>query len=143
MTAPTIGVSCVTIRFTTLSALAEWRLYFDTTLPQANASMGGRHISLVIRDQLGSSSIMLDHASGELIERTTYTPYGAVENDFRPPSLLSSIAMRLKGTLMSSQNMTGRNIAILIIRPASNDVDDIRRHVPNALVALQSLKSGS
>ena len=40
------------------------------------------------------------------------------------------------------QNMTGRNIAILIIRPASNDLDDIRPHVPNALVALQSLKPG-
>jgi predicted nuclease of predicted toxin-antitoxin system len=47
------------------------------------------------------------------------------------------------------QNMTGRNISVLIIRPASNDVDDIRPHVPNALVALRSLgqarylKSGS
>src|SRR5437899_736415 len=40
------------------------------------------------------------------------------------------------------KNMTGRNIAILIIRPASNDLDDIRPHVPNALVALQSLKPG-
>ena len=37
------------------------------------------------------------------------------------------------------QNMTGRNSAILIIRPASNDLDDIP-HVPNALVALHSLK---
>lgn len=60
------------------------RLYYDTTVPQANASMGGRHISLVIGDHLGSSSIMLDHGSGELVERTTYTAYGAVENDFRP-----------------------------------------------------------
>ena len=40
------------------------------------------------------------------------------------------------------QNMTGRNIAILIIRPASNDLDDIRPHVPHALIALQSLKPG-
>ena len=40
------------------------------------------------------------------------------------------------------QNMTGRNIAILINRPASNDLDEIRPHVPNALVALQSLKPG-
>jgi hypothetical protein len=38
--------------------------------------------------------------------------------------------------------MTGRNIAILIIRTASNDLDDIRPHVPHALVALQSLKPG-
>src|SRR5947208_16275394 len=40
------------------------------------------------------------------------------------------------------QNMTGRNIALLIIRPASNDIDDIRPHVPNPLVPLQSLKPG-
>jgi hypothetical protein len=26
--------------------------------------------------------------------------------------------------------MTGRNISVLIIRPASNDLDDIRPHVP-------------
>src|SRR5437660_12310737 len=30
------------------------------------------------------------------------------------------------------QKMTGRNIAILIIRPASYDMDDIQTHVPNA-----------
>lgn len=40
------------------------------------------------------------------------------------------------------QHMTGWNIAILIIRPASKDLDDTRPHVPNALVALQSLKPG-
>jgi predicted nuclease of predicted toxin-antitoxin system len=40
------------------------------------------------------------------------------------------------------QNMSGRNLAILIIRPASNDLDDIRPHVPHALEALQSLKAG-
>ncbi|MGB7848663.1 MAG: DUF5615 family PIN-like protein [Candidatus Acidiferrum sp.] len=38
------------------------------------------------------------------------------------------------------QNMMGRNIAVLIIRSASNDLDDIRPHVPDALVALQSIK---
>jgi predicted nuclease of predicted toxin-antitoxin system len=40
------------------------------------------------------------------------------------------------------QNMTGRNISVLIVRPASNDLDDIRPQVPNAVVALQSLKPG-
>jgi hypothetical protein len=33
------------------------------------------------------------------------------------------------------QNMTGQNISVLIILPASNDLDDIRPHIPNALVA--------
>jgi predicted nuclease of predicted toxin-antitoxin system len=31
------------------------------------------------------------------------------------------------------QDITGRNIAILIIRAASNDLDDIRPHIPQAL----------
>ncbi len=40
------------------------------------------------------------------------------------------------------QNMTGRNVAILVIRTASNDLDDILPHIPDALVALVSLKPG-
>jgi len=40
------------------------------------------------------------------------------------------------------QNMTRRNMAILIIRAASNDIDDILTHIPQALAALQSLKPG-
>jgi predicted nuclease of predicted toxin-antitoxin system len=40
------------------------------------------------------------------------------------------------------QNMTGRNLAILVIRAASNDLDDILPHIPHALAALQSLKPG-
>jgi hypothetical protein len=38
--------------------------------------------------------------------------------------------------------MTGRSLAILIIRSVSNDIDDIRPHVPQALAALQSIKPG-
>jgi predicted nuclease of predicted toxin-antitoxin system len=40
------------------------------------------------------------------------------------------------------QNIADRNIAILIIRAASNDLDDIRPHVPQALAALRSIKPG-
>lgn len=40
------------------------------------------------------------------------------------------------------QNMTGRKIAVLIIRAASNDLDDIRPHIPKALVALQTIQPG-
>jgi predicted nuclease of predicted toxin-antitoxin system len=39
-------------------------------------------------------------------------------------------------------NMTGRNVAIFIIHATSNDLDDNRTLVPNALLALQSLKPG-
>ncbi len=40
------------------------------------------------------------------------------------------------------QNITGRKIAIVIIRAASNDLDDIRPHVPHALAALKTVKPG-
>jgi len=40
------------------------------------------------------------------------------------------------------QNLSGRNLAILIIRPVSNDIDDIRPQIASALVALRSLKPG-
>jgi predicted nuclease of predicted toxin-antitoxin system len=40
------------------------------------------------------------------------------------------------------QNIARRKIAVLIIRAASNDLDDIRPHVPDALAALKSIKLG-
>jgi RHS repeat-associated protein len=48
-------------------------------VPGSNVTM-----HLAIEDRLGSNSIVINHASGELVERTTYLPYGAVESDFRP-----------------------------------------------------------
>ena len=52
------------------------------------------------------------------------------------------VLVTIDKNIRHQQNMTGRNIAILITRPASNDLDDIRPHVPHALVVLQSLKPG-
>jgi hypothetical protein len=40
------------------------------------------------------------------------------------------------------QNITNRRIAILVIRAASNDIDDIRPHLPEMLAALQSILPG-
>ncbi len=40
------------------------------------------------------------------------------------------------------QNLTGRNIAVLIIRTVSNDLDDIRPHIPQALAALKTIRPG-
>jgi len=44
--------------------------------------------------------------------------------------------------LKHQQNIARRRIAILVIRAASNDIDDIRPHSPEILVALKSLKPG-
>src|SRR5690348_12216898 len=40
------------------------------------------------------------------------------------------------------QNVGNRKIAILILRSISNDLDDIRPHIPQALVAWRSVKPG-
>lgn len=40
------------------------------------------------------------------------------------------------------QNLTGRNIAILVLCARSNDISDIAPLVPQALAALGTLKSG-
>jgi RHS repeat-associated protein len=43
-----------------------------------------RMLHLLIGDQLGSTTLVLDHATGEVVERVAYDAYGAVENDYRP-----------------------------------------------------------
>ena len=40
------------------------------------------------------------------------------------------------------QNLTGRNIALLILRAHSNDVSDIGPLVPDALATLESIRPG-
>lgn len=55
----------------------------DGTLPhQAPNSRVSMH--LAIGDQLGSTSVVINHATSELVERTTYQPFGALESDYRP-----------------------------------------------------------
>ena len=44
---------------------------------------GQVHAYLAIGDHLGSSSFVLDHDTGELVERITYRAYGGVESDYR------------------------------------------------------------
>ena len=38
------------------------------------------------------------------------------------------------------QNLAGKRISLLIIRAGSSDLDDIRRHIPQAIAALKSIK---
>jgi RHS repeat-associated protein len=48
------------------------------------AASGKLHLFLSIRDYLGSGDIVIDHATSELVEATTFLPLGAVESDYRP-----------------------------------------------------------
>lgn len=42
------------------------------------------HVLLNLPDHLGSSSLIIDHATSELVEARTYQPFGATESDYRP-----------------------------------------------------------
>ena len=53
-----------------------------------------------------------------------------------------NVLITIDKNIRYQQNIAGRNIAILIIRAASNDLDDIRPHVPQVLAALRSIKLG-
>jgi RHS repeat-associated protein len=58
-------------------------VFWDTEgrLPRRADSRATMH--LIIADQLGSSSVVINHGTGELVERTTYQAYGALESDTR------------------------------------------------------------
>ena len=42
------------------------------------------HVFLELGDHLGSTNIVIDRATSELVERGTYQAYGAAESDYRP-----------------------------------------------------------
>jgi RHS repeat-associated protein len=48
-------------------------------------SSEAQHVYLALTDHLGSTTVVLDKATGELVEDTTYLTYGATESDYRPP----------------------------------------------------------
>jgi RHS repeat-associated protein len=56
--------------------------YASNDLPRLQS--GGTHVLLELADHLGSSSIVIDRDTGELVERGTYLAYGSVESDYRP-----------------------------------------------------------
>src|SRR5439155_7099322 len=48
-----------------------------------------QHVFLTIADTLGSTSAVVDKATGELVERLTYFPYGGVESEYHSPDWAS------------------------------------------------------
>ena len=49
-----------------------------------NASSSQLHVFFELGDHLGSTSVVLDKATGELVERATFQAYGGAESDYRP-----------------------------------------------------------
>ena len=61
------------------------RIVYAPGLPSAPGSTSdGYRVFLELKDGLGSSAITLDRETSEVVERIGYTPYGGVENYFRP-----------------------------------------------------------
>ncbi|MCB9575836.1 MAG: VCBS repeat-containing protein [Polyangiaceae bacterium] len=52
----------------------------------SNPEIGGAetHVLFELGDHLGSTNMVLDQATGELVERSTYQAYGSRESDYRP-----------------------------------------------------------
>jgi RHS repeat-associated protein len=58
------------------------RVEYDASDPSIGSS--AVHVLLEMEDHLGSTGIVIDKATGELVERTTYQAFGATESDYRP-----------------------------------------------------------
>jgi RHS repeat-associated protein len=57
-------------------------IYSEDDLP--SLSSGKRHVFFTLGDALGSTSMVIDKETSEVVERRTYQAYGAVEADYRP-----------------------------------------------------------
>jgi RHS repeat-associated protein len=58
------------------------RVAYDANAP--SIAGGKMHVLLELTDHLGSTGIVIDKSTGELVERTTYQVYGSTESDYRP-----------------------------------------------------------
>jgi hypothetical protein len=58
------------------------------------------------------------------------------------PKLLFEVLVTIDRNLQYQQNLSSRNIAILVLCVYSNDISDIEPLVPNAVNALKSIKPG-
>ncbi len=56
--------------------------YAEDSLPSLTS--GHLHVLLELPDHLGSSAIVIDRETSELVERSTYQAYGGADSDYRP-----------------------------------------------------------
>jgi len=52
------------------------------------------------------------------------------------------VLLTIDKNIRRQQSLAGRKIAVLIIRPVSSDLEDIRPHVPEPLRALRAIRPG-
>jgi predicted nuclease of predicted toxin-antitoxin system len=101
-------------------------------------------MKLLLDECLPRRTKLLFSGSGHTCETVREAGFGGKENG----ELLSlaegnyDVLITVDKNLKHQQNITNRGIAILVIRALSNDIDDIRPHLPEMLVALRSIESG-
>jgi predicted nuclease of predicted toxin-antitoxin system len=101
-------------------------------------------MKLLLDECLPRKVKFLFSGSGHQCETVREAGFGGKENG----ELLSlaegkfDVLITVDKNLKHQQNITNRRIAILVIRAASNDIDDIRPHFPEMLNALQKLRAG-
>jgi RHS repeat-associated protein len=57
--------------------------FYAAGLPSASSS--NVHMFITFGDAIGSTSFVIDQGTSEVVEATTYQPYGAVDSDYRAP----------------------------------------------------------
>jgi len=101
-------------------------------------------MKLLLDECLPRKMKFLFSGSGHPCETVREAGFGGKENG----ELLSlaegkfDVLITVDKNLKHQQNITNRRIAILVVRAASNDIDDIRPHLPEMPTALQSLRAG-
>jgi predicted nuclease of predicted toxin-antitoxin system len=101
-------------------------------------------MKLLLDECLPRKMKFLFSGSGHHCETVREAGFGGKENG----ELLSlaegkfDVLITVDKSLKHQQNISNRRIAILVIRAASNDIDDIRPHLPEMLVELQSIRLG-
>jgi RHS repeat-associated protein len=61
------------------------RVVYAPDDPETSANvLTGQHVFLELTDHLGSTTTVIDQATSELVERTTYSAFGRVESDYKP-----------------------------------------------------------
>ena len=58
------------------------RVVYRPGLPSLDGS--NQHVLFEVTDPLGSVGTVIDKATGELVQRTTFQPYGGADSDYRP-----------------------------------------------------------
>jgi RHS repeat-associated protein len=87
------------VPYLTLGGSAVYgRLVYNPQAPSLPSSteLPFQHVFLELTDSLGSTSAVIDKDTSELVERSTYLAYGALESDYRPDRWMMSDGTELQ-----------------------------------------------